>query len=125
MGDKKNKEITETLVAFSNTRGGAIIFGVNDSGEVVGAYQTDIEQRIMDLITNSIEPSFSPAVRWEKIDEKPICLIQVEEGKNKPYNYRNRGVYVRRGSTDRIASRYELIAFFEKDRTQSSMSMVS
>jgi hypothetical protein len=123
MGDK-NKEVAETLVAFSNTRGGAILFGVNNSGEVVGAYQTDIEQRIMDLITNSIEPSFSPAVRWEEIDGKQICLVQVEEGGNKPYNYRNRGVYVRRGSTDRIASRYELVAFFEKDRTQRSMSMV-
>jgi hypothetical protein len=114
MGDK-NKEVAETLVAFSNTRGGAILFGVNNSGEVVGAYQTDIEQRIMDLITNSIEPSFSPAVRWEEIDGKQICLVQVEEGGNKPYNYRNRGVYVRRGSTDRIASRYELDAFYVKD----------
>jgi len=114
MGDK-NKEVAETLVAFSNTRGGAILFGVNDNGKVIGEYQKDVEQRIMDLVTNSIEPSLSLAVRWEKIDEKPICLVQVEEGENKPYNYRNRGVYVRRGSTDRIASRYELDAFYVKD----------
>ena len=123
MGDN-NKEVAETLVAFSNTRGGTILFGVNDNGEVVGEYQRDVEQRIMDLVTNTIEPSISLAVRWEEIDEKPICLVQVEEGENKPYNYRNRGVYVRRGSTDRIASRYELDAFYEKDRIQRSMSLV-
>jgi len=123
MGDK-NKEVAETLVAFSNTRGGTILFGVNDNGEVVGEYQRDVEQRIMDLVTNTIEPSISPSVRWEEIDEKPICLVQVEEGENKPYNNRNRGVYVRRGSTDRIASRYELDAFYEKDRIQRSMSLV-
>jgi len=123
MGDN-NKEVAETLVAFSNTRGGTILFGVNDNGGVVGEYQRDVEQRIMDLVTNTIEPSISPAVRWEEIDEKPIYLVQVEEGENKPYNYRNRGVYVRRGSTDRIASRYELDAFYEKDRIQRSMSLV-
>jgi len=31
-----NKTVIETIVAFSNTKGGKIIIGCNDSGEIIG-----------------------------------------------------------------------------------------
>ena len=43
-------------------------------------------------------------------------MIEVEAGVDKPYNYKNRGVYVRRNGTTRIASRFELNGL--RDRSQ-------
>jgi len=108
-----NREVVETLVSFSNTEGGIILFGVDDNGEIIGEYK-DIEGRIMDMVSNSIEPAIIPTAKQQYIKDKPIFIVHVEEGDNKPYNYRNRGVFIRKGSTDRIASRYELDAFYQE-----------
>lgn len=49
-----------------------------------------------------------------KIEGKPILVIAVPEGKDKPYQVKDRGVFVRSGGTDRIATRYELDEFYKR-----------
>ena len=53
------KEAIETLVAFANTKGGTILIGVNDKGEVAGG---KIGQEIIQNWVNQIKQNSSPSI---------------------------------------------------------------
>ena len=86
-----NKEIIETLVAFSNTHGGSIILGCNDKGEVTGITISDesIPQWINE-IKQATQPSIFPDFKVIEIDNKTIIEITIDEFPLKPVSYRNR-----------------------------------
>ncbi len=112
--DKEKEEFTETVVAFANGGGGAIFLGVDDKTNVVGFHQEKIEETIISILRSRCEPSIEPDIKTVTIDDKQIVVIRINEGKNKPYTLKERGVYVRSGSSDRIASRMELDEFYEE-----------
>ena len=78
-------KIMESVSAFSNTNGGRIVIGVSDKGEVLGV---DIGKKTIESLANKIkqstDPMVYPSIRVEEIDEKPIMVIEVVEGKQKP-----------------------------------------
>lgn len=110
---KKLEEFLETVVAFANTRGGSIIVGVDDNGKIVGVYEQKFEERVQDLL-RACEPSPDVSVERKELQEKTIYVVRVAEGKEKPYNLRNKGFLVRAGSTDRLASRIEMDQMYTK-----------
>lgn len=95
----------EDLAAFANTRGGVLMIGVTDDGQVVGAHADDREvQRLVNIITSRL--GITPSVQVEPIDQKPVIAIRVEPMRGLvPYN----GRYLRRvGSTNRDFTQEEL-----------------
>lgn len=114
---KKPEEFIETVVAFANTCGGSIFVGVDDNGKVVGVEHDKLEEGVQSRLRDTCEPM--PEVRIEKkeIQGKTIWIIQVAEGKDKPYNYKNRGFFIRVGSTDRLISRIEMENIYRKERS--------
>ena len=44
-------------------------------------------------------------------------MLQIEEGRDKPYTLRDKGPYIRAGATDKITTRYELDEFYAQKRT--------
>lgn len=117
--DKGKEEFAETAVAFANGEGGAIFLGVDDKTNVVGFYQEKIEETITSILRSRCEPSIEPDVKTVTIDDKQIVVVRINEGKNKPYTLKERGAYIRSGSSDRIASRMELDEFYEEKRNTS------
>ena len=113
--DKKYKdEFIESVVAFANGEGGAILLGVDDKSKIVGFSTDKIEEQIINIIRSWCDPFIEPEIKSVTIDDKPITIVGISKGTNKPYTLGDRGVYVRRGSTDRIASRIELDEFYKK-----------
>lgn len=113
--DKKYKdEFIESVVAFANGEGGAILIGVDDKSNIIGFYPDKIEEHIINIIRSRCDPFIEPEIKSVTIDDKPITIVGISKGTNKPYTLRDRGVYVRRGSTDRIASRIELDEFYKE-----------
>jgi len=56
-----SKPFLKTLVAFANTAGGRLIFGVTDDRQIVGVEAPlDEEERLCSLIADSIAPPFYP-----------------------------------------------------------------
>lgn len=116
--DKTNKEFLETVCSFSNSYSGRIFIGIDDNGNVKGLDERQIERyqkKIVDLIRNWIEPQVKPKVEVTELREKKIIIVSIPKGNNSPYHYKDHGVYIRVGSTDRIATRYELLSLMPKE----------
>ena len=124
-GESKNVEFKESLpeksikymksvVAFANGSGGKIIFGIADkTREVVGFAKEDVFEK-MDAIANAIsdscEPAIIPDISLQTIDGKTVIVVEVSEGRQRPYYIkalgRDGGVYVRVAGTTRLADEY-------------------
>ena len=98
-----------TLVAFANAAGGRLIVGVEDASRaVVGVKQPlDLEERIANLVADSIEPRLLPEIEivpWRKLY---VVVVTVHPSALRPHHLRSegpaRGTYVRLGSTNRAA----------------------
>ena len=78
------KEIVETVAAFSNTSGGQIIVGVSKSGKIVGMEigKSTIEDLTNKIVTNT-DPKIYPKIAAEKIGEKNVIVIEVNESTDK------------------------------------------
>lgn len=78
-------KITESVSAFSNTNGGAVIIGVSDKGEVLGV---DIGKNTIESLANHIkqntDPMAYPSIRVEESDKRQVVIIEVVESKQKP-----------------------------------------
>jgi ATP-dependent DNA helicase RecG len=108
------RNLLKTIVAFANTAGGKVIVGVHDkTRQVLGIDNPlDEEERLCNLIADSISPRLTPNVEMNTVDGKTLLIIEVFLSNSRPYYLRSEGsetgVYVRLGSTTRQADR-ELI----------------
>lgn len=108
----RSENYTKTVVAYSNSQGGQIVFGVvDDTREVVGIDEADLFQA-MDAIANAIsdscEPQIIPEIEPCTIDGKTVIVVTVVPGTQRPYYLKSKGketgTFVRVGGTTRPAS---------------------
>ena len=103
------EEIYKEVIAFANTDGGIIYVGIDDNGNVIGLNDVDKEYtRITNGIRDAIMPDVTMFVRFT-IQENKVVRITVNEGTNKPYYLKGKGlkpsgVYVRQGTSSASAS---------------------
>lgn len=102
------KPLLKTLVAFANTAGGRLVIGVADSRQIVGVENPlDEEERLCNLIADSIAPRLVPNVELLTVEGKTLLVVEVFVSGNRPHWLKSEGaeagVYVRLGSTNRQA----------------------
>ncbi len=83
------KKIAISLVAFSNTKGGKLLIGVKDNGNIVGI-KTEEEFYMLDLAASIFcKPEIIlKYTRWN-INGKIVLEVDVVPGKKKPYYAKN------------------------------------
>lgn len=115
------RKIAKEIIAFSNTRGGTIIFGIEDNGSVVGVNNPKkLEETIVNISRNNFsrnncEPPIVPEFERQIKEEKAIVRVKVPKGDDVPYKSKTDGkFYIRVGSTVREASNIELIRLFSE-----------
>src|SRR5665647_1882151 len=85
-----SKEVIETIVAFSNTKGGRIIIGCNDNKKIVGLTVADESiQKWLNEVKQNTEPSVFPTFDIVEIENKTVVVITVDEFPLKPISYKN------------------------------------
>ncbi len=100
--------IVKTVIAFGNTAGGIIVIGVKGKVKrLIGVKNTlQEEERLTNAIAESILPLVIPDIEIQTYRNKEIILIHVYHGVG-PYYLKSagleKGVYVRFGSTNRLA----------------------
>lgn len=104
-------ELAKLLVAFSNTKGGKIIIGIEDKTRKIKGLKLDlnVEEYVMNVASNNCLPIISPSVEFVTYKNKLIAVIEIPAGEQKPYQVKKlgseKGVYVRIGSTNRLADK--------------------
>lgn len=103
------EEIYKEVIAFANTDGGIVYVGIDNDGNAIGLEDVDKEYtRITNGIRDAIMPDVTMFVRFSVQDNK-VVRITVNEGTNKPYYLKSKGlkpsgVYTRQGTSSAQAS---------------------
>ncbi|WP_420635887.1 ATP-binding protein [Candidatus Palauibacter sp.] len=77
------QSIADELAAFANARGGAMLCGVTDAGEVQGMTRRQLdalEQLVVNLCTDSVKPPIEIDTSRGEIDGKPLLIVEVPPG---------------------------------------------
>lgn len=106
-------KVAKELVAFANFRGGMVLLGVEDSGQISGLTRPNCEEWVMDtVIGRYITPSFIPYYEQIQTPQGTVAVVRAEQGISKPYAVRDQDketIYIRVGSTSRIADRDQIL----------------
>lgn len=112
----KSEKYMRTVVAYANSNGGQLVFGVeNNTWEVIGFTKEEVFQK-MDSITNAIfdscEPKITPGVNLQEFEGRYIIIVDVPAGMQRPYCIKSQGmidgVYIRVSGTTRKAAIYQI-----------------
>lgn len=113
--ERELNEFIESVVAFANSSGGVILVGIDDNANIVGIEEENAPDRVTKVLRSHCDPPMQPEMSISILDNRKVLVIQVKEGSNKPYIFRDKGIYVRAGATDRlITTRAELDEFYRK-----------
>ncbi len=99
----------KTVISFANTAGGLIIIGVDDGNHHVRGIQTplQLEERISNLISDNIHPKLIPNIEIIPWRNTYLVAIEIYPSSSRPHFLKSvgfsKGVYVRIGSSNRVA----------------------
>lgn len=104
------QKVMKTLVAFANSAGGTLLIGIDNNKNTVGVKKPlHEEERLCNLIADSIEPRLVPNVELVDYKKKTLLVAEVFPSSSRPHWMHDEGpldgVYVRLGSTNRKADR--------------------
>jgi ATP-dependent DNA helicase RecG len=102
------RPVLRTLVAFANSAGGQLVVGVADDRQIIGVENPlDEEERLSNLIADSISPRLVPSIEMLTVEGKTLLVVEVCLSGMRPHFLKaeglQNGAYVRLGSTNRQA----------------------
>lgn len=109
--------VKKEIVAFLNTMNGTILVGVEDDGSIYTPFQEEdrdfIDTKVANWLQDTIYPLPSLLIK-HYFNEDGVLIIEVNEGKDKPYYLREKGpkpagVYKRVGRSIRKANEDEIL----------------
>lgn len=105
---KNSDNIAIAAVAFANQMGGTIFVGVDDEGQIIGISGENIKETSANILRHRCEPPLDFGIQEATVQEKQIFVVTMSQGKDRPYQVKDRGFYIRTGATNRHILRYEL-----------------
>lgn len=80
------EKIAREMIAFANTKGGIILFGVDDDKKIVGVEsEKETAELIIDAAKNYCEPPLDLNLDFKEIDGKEIVIAEIHESDYKPH----------------------------------------
>ena len=115
--DLRPERLAREIVALANFQGGRILLGVEDDGTITGIQRNDLEHWVMDAVFGrKVHPMILPFYEEVQVDDQHrVVVITVTQGTTKPYVVRHNDreeIYVRVGSTSRLATREQQARLF-------------
>jgi predicted HTH transcriptional regulator len=106
------EKIAKEMIAFANSKGGQILFGVDDDRTIVGV---ESEKGELELIDTAARFYCKPEINYEyeiaSIKKKDVVIVHIPESKNKPHKLLSGNledeikVYIRYNDKSILASR--------------------
>ena len=98
----RRDSLADEIAAFANAKGGVILIGVDDHGDIVCLDQQNLnqaEKTVVEICRDSIEPQVRVVTEKLQLDDKSLIKIEVPRGL---FIYRTSGGYfIRQGSGKR------------------------
>lgn len=115
--DLRPERLAREIVALANFRGGRILLGVEDDRTITGIRRDDLEEWIMDTVFGrKVHPMILPFYEEVQVDDQHrVAVVTLTQGTAKPYVVRHNDreeIYVRVGSTSRLATREQQARLF-------------
>ena len=80
------EKIAREIMAFANTKGGYILFGVDDDKDVIGVEsEKSVAELVKDAAENFCEPPVEYSIEYLEFKGKEIVILSVLESDNKPH----------------------------------------
>ncbi len=99
----RRNSLADEIAAFANARGGVILIGVDDHGDIAGLDQRNLnqaEETVVEICRDSIEPQLPIFTEKLRLDEKLLLKIDVPHSL---FVHRSPGGYLaRQGSSKRV-----------------------
>ena len=101
--------LTQEMIAFANTEGGSIVFGINDkSGEIVGLEYSEIQrinQELAHCASQKIFPPITISTETVSYNDRIVVIVTIKEGQHKPYKDKNGSIFMKNGADKRKIGR--------------------
>jgi ATP-dependent DNA helicase RecG len=106
------QSLAKEIASLANLEGGYILIGVEDDGNISGISRPDIEEWVMNICYDNVQPPIIPYFEIISLEgDKKVGVITIpEDSPDKPYKARQQNKwisFVRIGSTTREATREE------------------
>ena len=110
------ESLVPELAAFSNSKGGLLLIGVTDDGDIQGLTVDDMG-RINQLVSNAakdVKPPISVTTENVALPSGMVMVVDVPEGISKPYMDGNLHVWVKNSANkSKVSAREELLRMFQ------------
>lgn len=79
-------KIAREMIAFANTKGGYVLFGIDDDKKIVGVEsEKETTELVKDAALNYCEPPLELLIEYREVDGKEIVIVNVPESNKKPH----------------------------------------
>lgn len=123
------EKIARTLISFANTKGGTILFGIDDDGSVVGVESEKAEVELIELAGRDFcDPQIQPLIDIVPFGGRDVIVCHIDESQNKPHfflgegdleNGENTRVYIRINDKTVMASR-EVVKILQTENSSAA-----
>jgi predicted HTH transcriptional regulator len=118
------EKIARTIISFANTKGGTILFGVDDDGSIVGVESEKSEIELIEMAGRDFcDPPIQASIDIVPFDGRDVIVCHIAESPVKPHYYLgeqdrlngdNTRVYIRVNDNTIMASR-EVVRILENE----------
>ena len=122
------EKIAREMLAFANTKGGIILFGVDDDKKIIGVEsEKETTELVKDTALNYCEPPVIYIVEYKEVKGKEIVIVEISESKTKPHRLQdyqdlvdiNTAVVPIRVNDKSVQASKEMIRIFRAQTNQS------
>jgi predicted HTH transcriptional regulator len=124
------EKIAKEMIAFANTKGGYLLFGIDDDKTIVGVDSEKGEAELVkEVATKFCEPPINFTTEFINIFDKEIVVVEVLESKNKPHRIQDylkeldinkSEVYVRVNDKSMLASK-EMVRILRSNSSSTEL----
>jgi predicted HTH transcriptional regulator len=120
--DNQDK-IAAEIIAFSNSKGGLLLFGIEDrTGDIVGLDYQELQRignRIATIANDFVKPLVYVTTEVVQLDianeKKNILIVDIDEGVSKPYKDRDGTIWIKQGADKRkVTDNAEILRLFQQ-----------
>jgi len=79
-------KIAREMIAFANTKGGYVLFGIDDDKKVIGVEsEKETTELVKDVALHYSEPPLEYSIEYKEIKSKEIVIVKIPESSKKPH----------------------------------------